>query len=303
MPEGVAVVDAPGLDRQGRPTRRAPCAPTRSPRSCAPSPRSPTGEADALVSRRLDRRRAGRLAVRLQARPRRPPPGAGDPRPGPRRARSCCSTRAPTSRCGPSTSSSSRTWARRSWRPCGGVALAARGAALQRHGGRRRAPRTSSPRTRARRRRRGPELRRQRRGLRDRHRRGRRDRRRRLHRQRRAEGDGGLSAALLGAVRAAAMSSPRSKARRPAAAARAARAARRARPRGAGRRGAARPAASWASSRTARSARAGFARAIEVAARGVREDVAGRTHERLAAAGALRRAPVRGAPASVPEQS
>jgi glycerol-3-phosphate acyltransferase PlsX len=34
----------------------------------------------------------------------------------------------------------------------------------------------------------------------------------------------------------------------------------------------------------------GFARAIEVAARGVREDVAGRTHERLAAAGALRRA-------------
>jgi glycerol-3-phosphate acyltransferase PlsX len=34
----------------------------------------------------------------------------------------------------------------------------------------------------------------------------------------------------------------------------------------------------------------GFARAIEVAARGVRHDVAGRTYERLAAAGALRRA-------------
>ena len=33
----------------------------------------------------------------------------------------------------------------------------------------------------------------------------------------------------------------------------------------------------------------GFARAIEVAARGVRHDIAGRTHERLAAAGALRR--------------
>jgi phosphate acyltransferase len=32
----------------------------------------------------------------------------------------------------------------------------------------------------------------------------------------------------------------------------------------------------------------GFARAIEVAARGVRNDIAGRTHERLAAAGALR---------------
>ena len=45
----------------------------------------------------------------------------------------------------------------------------------------------------------------------------------------------------------------------------------------------------------------GFARAIEVAARGVREDVAGRTHERLAAAGALRAASE--AAASVPDQS
>lgn len=44
----------------------------------------------------------------------------------------------------------------------------------------------------------------------------------------------------------------------------------------------------------------GFARAIEVAARGVREDVAGRTHERLAAAGALRAASEPAA--SVPEQ-
>ena len=44
----------------------------------------------------------------------------------------------------------------------------------------------------------------------------------------------------------------------------------------------------------------GFARAIEVAARGVREDVAGRTHARLAAAGALRAASE--AAASVPEQ-
>jgi phosphate acyltransferase len=44
----------------------------------------------------------------------------------------------------------------------------------------------------------------------------------------------------------------------------------------------------------------GFARAIEVAARGVRLDVAGRTHERLAAAGALRRPSE--VPASVPDQ-
>jgi glycerol-3-phosphate acyltransferase PlsX len=43
----------------------------------------------------------------------------------------------------------------------------------------------------------------------------------------------------------------------------------------------------------------GFERAIEVAARGVREDVAGRTHERLAAAGALRTASE--AAASVPD--
>ena len=40
----------------------------------------------------------------------------------------------------------------------------------------------------------------------------------------------------------------------------------------------------------------GFARAIEVAARGVREDVVGRTHERLAEAGALRRASERPRP-------
>jgi glycerol-3-phosphate acyltransferase PlsX len=43
----------------------------------------------------------------------------------------------------------------------------------------------------------------------------------------------------------------------------------------------------------------GFARAIEVAARGVRLDVAGRTHDRLAGAGALRRPSE--AAASVPE--
>jgi glycerol-3-phosphate acyltransferase PlsX len=44
----------------------------------------------------------------------------------------------------------------------------------------------------------------------------------------------------------------------------------------------------------------GFASAIEVAARGVREDVLGRTHERLAEAGALRRAPSAAA-ATVPD--
>jgi glycerol-3-phosphate acyltransferase PlsX len=46
----------------------------------------------------------------------------------------------------------------------------------------------------------------------------------------------------------------------------------------------------------------GFSRAIEVAARGVRLDVAGRTHERLAAAGALRRGEVSEPAATVPDQ-
>jgi glycerol-3-phosphate acyltransferase PlsX len=48
----------------------------------------------------------------------------------------------------------------------------------------------------------------------------------------------------------------------------------------------------------------GFARAIEVAARGAREDLLGRTNAHLAAAGALRRAPeVSDAVATVPDQS
>jgi phosphate acyltransferase len=46
----------------------------------------------------------------------------------------------------------------------------------------------------------------------------------------------------------------------------------------------------------------GFANAIEVAARGVREDVLGRTHERLAAAGALRRPEASAASATLTEQ-
>jgi len=47
----------------------------------------------------------------------------------------------------------------------------------------------------------------------------------------------------------------------------------------------------------------GFARAIEVAARGVRLDVAARTHDRLAAAGALRRSEMSEGAATVPDQS
>jgi glycerol-3-phosphate acyltransferase PlsX len=47
----------------------------------------------------------------------------------------------------------------------------------------------------------------------------------------------------------------------------------------------------------------GFAAAIEVAARGVRDDVLGRTHERLAEAGALRRSEPSAAAATVPDES
>ena len=47
----------------------------------------------------------------------------------------------------------------------------------------------------------------------------------------------------------------------------------------------------------------GFTRAIEVAARGVREDVAGRTHARLAEAGALRARASSDAVASVTDES
>ena len=144
------------------------------------------------------------------------------------------------------------------------------------------------------------ELHRQRRGLRDRHRRRRRDRRRRLLRQRHAEGHG--------------------RARRPRCSARSA--ARRCR----------RPARSSAGCCCGRPCASlrdeidpqeqggavllglrklgvvphgsfgarGFARAIEVAARGVRLDVAGRTHDRLAGAGALR---VSEPAATVPDQS
>jgi glycerol-3-phosphate acyltransferase PlsX len=46
----------------------------------------------------------------------------------------------------------------------------------------------------------------------------------------------------------------------------------------------------------------GFARAIEVAALGVRNDVAGRTYERLAAADALRRVELSEPAATVPDQ-
>ena len=157
--------------------------------------------------------------------------------------------------------------------------------------------RTSSPRTRALARAPGgPELRRQRRGLRDR-------------RPGAAdvvvtdgftgnvalkvmEGDVGGAAAARSATRRCRRT--RAQARRRCCCAPALRgAARRDRPRGAGRRVPARPAPARRRRRTARSARAGFARAIEVAARGVREDVVGpharaRSRRRARCAGAGR---------------
>ena len=115
---------------------------------------------------------------------------------------------------------------------------------------------------------------------------------RRLHRQRRAEGDGGTSAVLLRRGPRRRDVDPRARSSAACCCA---------------------PRCASCATRSTRSAGGaccsacavgvvphgsfgarGFARAIEVAARGVREDVVGRTHGALAAAGALRQASVRG---------
>ena len=271
----------PGLDREGRrPGARRPRA-RPSPRSCAPSRPSPTGRADALVSGGSTGAALAAGAVPLQARARRAPPGAGDRRARPERAVPAARRRR------------ERRGAARAPRP---VRAHGRGV----HGGRdgRASARAWRCSPTARSRRKGPEivvaahaalaraarrpqLHRQRRGLRDRHRRGRRDRGRRLRRQRDAEGDGGH-------VGRAAGRDPRRRRRR--------------------RRG--RSSAGCCCGRRCAALRdeldpqeqggavllglrrlgvvphgsfgaRGFARAIEVAARGVRLDVVGRTHERL----------------------
>ena len=113
---GVEIVDAPvSIAKDRRPGARRARRPRVLDRPGGPRRRG-RPRRRARVGR-LDRRRARRGAVPSQARARRAPAGAGRARAGARGARSCCWTAAPTSRCGPSTSSSSRTWARRSWRP------------------------------------------------------------------------------------------------------------------------------------------------------------------------------------------
>ena len=188
-PDGVEVVDAPvSIAKAADPARAVRATPDASIVQAVQAVAD--GRRRRARLRRLDRRRAGRRAVPHQARAGRPPPGAGAARAGARRARSCCSTPAPTSRCAPSTSSSSPTWARRS----GGRArrrAPARGAALQRRGadeGHRDvvAAHARSPRGRRR-----CDFVGNVEGFAIGDRRGRRDRHRRLHRQRRAQGDGG----------------------------------------------------------------------------------------------------------------
>ena len=65
-----------------------------------------------------------------QAHPGRVPPGAGRAACRSPAARCCCSTRARAWRCAPSTSSSSPTWARASWRRCVGIERPAVGPAV-----------------------------------------------------------------------------------------------------------------------------------------------------------------------------
>ena len=116
-PSGVVGRRRAGLDRQGpRPGARGP-ARARSPRSCGPCTRWPRGTPTRWSAAARPAPRWPRRCSRFKRAPRRAPAGAGDHRARCRARRSCCSTPAPTSRCGPSTWSSSRTWARRSWRP------------------------------------------------------------------------------------------------------------------------------------------------------------------------------------------
>ncbi len=258
--------------------------------------------------RRLDRRGARRRAVRDQARAGHLPAGARDRRSRFPEPRSRCSTSAPTSRSAPSTSSSSRFM----------------GAALAGDGARDRARRASALLSNGEEPGRGtPVVVEAHRVLAARaagspaldfvgnvegtdidERRGGRDRHRRLHRQRRAQGDGGRPRRRCWAPFASVR--PRPRGRRPAAlllrpALRAL--PRRDRPRGSRWRRICSACGASASCRTGASSRYGFSQAILLAARGVREDVVGRTHAALDAAGALRAPPpasASGAASSVP---
>ena len=141
--------------------------------------------------RRLDRRRAGRLAVHASS--------ARAASTGPRWRSSCPVPGAPFLLLDAGANVEVRPehlvqfahMGAAFMEAVGGRRVAARGAALQRRRSRRKGTEIVVAAHGVAGGLGGPELRRQRRGLRDRDRRGRRDRRRRLHRQRRAEGDGG----------------------------------------------------------------------------------------------------------------
>ena len=170
-----------------------------------------------------------------------------------------------------------------------GVEAPARGAALQRRGADARARPTSSPPTSALAGAPGVRFVGNVEGFGVDRGRGRRDRHRRLHRQRRAEGHGGRSAALLGAVRDRRRVESRAPRRGGAAAAAgAARAARRARPRGARAAPTCSGCAGWSSSPTGASRARGFARRSRWPPAGCARASSGAPHEALEAAGALR---------------
>ena len=263
-------------------SRCARCARSPRRRSCRRRPPSPTGRADALVSAGSTGPTLAAATLADQAPARRAPAGARRRAAGARPARCCCSTAARTSRCGPSTSCSSPTWARASWRPSTGSSARA-SACCRSARSRARAPRTCWRRTSGSRTahsnfvgnvegfdlpRAGADV------IVD----------GRLHRQRRAEGDGGDLEGGHGRDPRGDPLRPGLDARRAAGPRPARAAARAARPRG-GR--AARSCSGCASrswSRTAASVPTGIASAMRLARRAVDEDMVGRTAAALAAA-------------------
>ena len=104
-----------GLDRQGRRPRAGGALARPRPRSSRPwrpsPPAAPTRSSPAARPARRSPPRCSASSAPAACTARRSRSSC----PCPAR-RSCCSTRAPTSPCGRSTSSSSRTWAPRSWR-------------------------------------------------------------------------------------------------------------------------------------------------------------------------------------------
>ena len=212
LPAGVEVVDAPvSIAKAADPARAVRATPDASIVRAAQAVAAGRGG-------RAGRRRVHRRGARRRARSTSSAAAASTARRSRSRCRcparpSCCSTSARTSRCAPSTSSSSPSWARPSRRRCSAwtrprVALLSNGEEPTRG-----TPRPARRARAARGPRRACDFVGNVEGTRADRRRRRRGRHRRLHRQRRAEGDGGgLGGAARRDPQRGATSSPRAKA-------------------------------------------------------------------------------------------